>query len=448
MASASSASGGAVRKLSAEAISSIRSTVNIPGIPQIVEELVANSIDAGARRVAVRFDMDQLWLEVADNGTGIGAEDLALVGARYCTSKHRAPGGKPGGQSGSADADADAAAAAAALATYGFRGEALASVRNIGRVRITTRCGGGGLTRTRTMPLASMGAESGGAAPGQGGVLPAASQRPQPGTTVEVSRIFETLPVRRLGISATQYEAIRLRVQCFALAHPRVAFSLHNRASNRTLVDTPACISAREVFENLFGPDKAGDLVPVDFRAGAFRVVGFTSQGRHHNRALQFMFVHRCTLFHTLWHDAVGGVFAAAAELAAAPGQQGQESPWREGWSTCACWTRSARRRRTAFAPTRPRRPSSHTTGRQHFSALVQPSGAASRAPRPTARGAPAPPAAAAAATAAAGHRAPPRRCRGPHSAGAAAHPRRASPCGTRARGGTLRRPPRPTSRS
>jgi hypothetical protein len=147
--------------------------------------------------------------------------------------------------------------------------------------------------------------------------------------------------VRRLVGTATQHEAIRLLVQCGAMSHPRVAFRVHNLASMRLLAGTLACIPALEVVESLFGPDKAGDLVPVDFRVGAFRVVGFTNQGRHHNRVLQFMFANHCALFQTLWHDAVGGEHAAAAELAAAPGQ---ESPWREGWSTCACWTCSARR--------------------------------------------------------------------------------------------------------
>ena len=48
---------------------------------------VLNSIDAQAKNIAVRVDLDLYKAEVIDNGVGISHEDLKLIGSRYVTSK-------------------------------------------------------------------------------------------------------------------------------------------------------------------------------------------------------------------------------------------------------------------------------------------------------------------------------------------------------------------------
>ena len=314
--SAQRSGSGDIRKLSAQAISSLRSSVSMPGMPQIAEELVANSIDAGARKITIRFDIDKFWLEVADNGSGISLADLPLVGSRYHTSKHQETAAKtaaaePSGSSVSkrSQGRGRGGEAEAPSHPYGFKGEAVASIQDIATVRITTRLREtGGLTYTKLLHDAN---GKGTSPPTKG--KPAAVQRKEPGTTFEVVDIFANLPVRRLGVSPTQYEAIRLRVQCFALSHPRIAFSLQNCGSNRTLVSTSACLSASAVFAQLFGQEKAGDLLPVDMTYGKFRVCGFASQGRHHNRSLQFMFVNQRAVFRTRIQKAINNLFASVA---------------------------------------------------------------------------------------------------------------------------------------
>uniref|UniRef100_A0A3B4B465 Histidine kinase/HSP90-like ATPase domain-containing protein n=1 Tax=Periophthalmus magnuspinnatus TaxID=409849 RepID=A0A3B4B465_9GOBI len=97
-----------IKCLPKEVQGKLRSGVALPSLQQCVEELLVNSIDAGAFCVGVRVDMDAFKIQVIDNGRGMSAEDIGCVGNRYYTSKCN-----------SLEDLED-------LRFYGFRGEALA----------------------------------------------------------------------------------------------------------------------------------------------------------------------------------------------------------------------------------------------------------------------------------------------------------------------------------
>jgi DNA mismatch repair protein MLH3 len=199
-------------------------------LAQTAEELVANSIDAGARTITLRVNLQKYWLEVADDGRGINEEDLPLVGNRYHTSKcHRLT------------------ELNGAVTSYGFRGEALSSIRDVGVVKIVTRqaattaattdavggVGGGGGARssvvsgiTRTAMLDGKSAKVG----------VAAIERVSQGTTVTVADLFKNMPVRRQCISAGDVEDTRRRVETIALAHPEIAFAVYNANTGQQLL--------------------------------------------------------------------------------------------------------------------------------------------------------------------------------------------------------------------
>uniref|UniRef100_A0A3Q2QWM0 Uncharacterized protein n=1 Tax=Fundulus heteroclitus TaxID=8078 RepID=A0A3Q2QWM0_FUNHE len=99
-----------IRCLPTEVQGKLRSGVAIPSLQQCVEELLLNSIDAGATCVGVRIDMEAFKVQVIDNGSGIPAEDMERAGMRYHTSKC------------SCVDDLEN------LRCYGYRGEALASI--------------------------------------------------------------------------------------------------------------------------------------------------------------------------------------------------------------------------------------------------------------------------------------------------------------------------------
>ena len=73
-----------IRKLSSELQSHLRSGVAIASISQCMEELVLNSLDAGATCIAVRVDINRCMVQVVDNGSGITKEQLDCIPNRYC----------------------------------------------------------------------------------------------------------------------------------------------------------------------------------------------------------------------------------------------------------------------------------------------------------------------------------------------------------------------------
>ena len=89
-----------------------------------VKELVENALDAGARRIDVAIEAGgRALIRVADDGAGMGPDDLVLSVERHATSKI------PDGD-------------LTAIATLGFRGEALPSIASVSRLEIRSRARG------------------------------------------------------------------------------------------------------------------------------------------------------------------------------------------------------------------------------------------------------------------------------------------------------------------
>ncbi|MDP7545148.1 MAG: DNA mismatch repair endonuclease MutL, partial [Anaerolineales bacterium] len=103
----------------------------------VVKELLENALDSGARRINVEVEGGGRQLvRVADDGAGIPAAEAELAFARHATSKLRSAGDLDG------------------IETLGFRGEALASIAAVSRVRLVTRAPG---EQTGTRLLADAG---------------------------------------------------------------------------------------------------------------------------------------------------------------------------------------------------------------------------------------------------------------------------------------------------
>src|SRR5262245_33672180 len=161
-----------------------------------VKELVENALDAGATEV--RIDIEEggrKLLRITDNGHGIVAEELPLAFAPHATSKL---------------ATADDLFR---VSTYGFRGEALASIGSVSRVRL--------LSRPPKGEGFELVVENGVAGP----VKPAAAA---PGTIVEVRNLFQNVPVRRKFLRSVEIETEHVveAVSRFAVALPGVRFDL------------------------------------------------------------------------------------------------------------------------------------------------------------------------------------------------------------------------------
>jgi hypothetical protein len=119
-----------------QAIEHLRTGVSLPNaaisaapnslLPFCLVEVVSNSLDAGAGAISCRLlGALEKGFVVEDDGPGIPAAQLSLIGTRYASSKH------------------------AGGASLGYRGEALASIAAISRLRIITRAAGSFETHER-----------------------------------------------------------------------------------------------------------------------------------------------------------------------------------------------------------------------------------------------------------------------------------------------------------
>ena len=124
---------GVLRQLSPQLQSRMRSSTQVTCMGQLCEELVCNSIDAGATLVSVAVDTgSMLSVTVSDNGGAMSVGDVKVVGFRYQTSKLHTMSDLERG-----------------VTTLGFRGEALSSISDLSVLEVTSRASGSFETFTR-----------------------------------------------------------------------------------------------------------------------------------------------------------------------------------------------------------------------------------------------------------------------------------------------------------
>jgi len=234
--------------------------VERPG--SVVKELLENSIDALASRVEVDIgEGGSELIRVADDGEGIHPDDLPLAVTSHATSKIR----------GADDLFR--------VRTMGFRGEALASIASISRLRLRSR---------------QAGADSGCEVSVDGGqVGPVQPCGCSVGTVTEVRSLFFNTPVRRkfLRSVATEFGHISEHFTRIALACPRLAAVL--RHNERIVYELPPTDQILDRLRLFFGSDLADRLIWVESQTDQARLwgyVGHPSESRS-TRKGQFLFL-------------------------------------------------------------------------------------------------------------------------------------------------------------
>ncbi|MCG9722936.1 DNA mismatch repair endonuclease MutL [Shewanella sp. Isolate7] len=167
----------------------------------VIKELVENSLDAGATRVDIEIDKGgSKLIKITDNGSGIPKEELSLALSRHATSKLA-----------SLD-DLDA------ILSFGFRGEALASISSVSRLTLTSRT----QQQSEAWQAYAEGSEM------AVRVIPAAHPV---GSTVEAADLFFNTPARRrfLKSDKTEFTHIDEWLKRIALVRRDIHFTLkHN----------------------------------------------------------------------------------------------------------------------------------------------------------------------------------------------------------------------------
>ncbi len=224
----------------------------------VLKELLENSLDAGARDIAVQLAEGGVKLiRLADDGCGIPRDELPLALARHATSKIASL------------EDLER------VASLGFRGEALASIAAVARVALTSRMGAA--PHAFRIDAAAM------------EIAPAALGA---GTVVEVADLYFNTPARRKFLKSAQTEFAHCEevFRRSALARPDVALQLqHNgRISARLAPAGPA----RRVAE-ILGEEFAVQARPIETAAGGLRLTGYAALPAYSraSRDAQYFFV-------------------------------------------------------------------------------------------------------------------------------------------------------------
>jgi DNA mismatch repair protein MutL len=203
----------------------------------VVKELLENAIDSGATRIDVRIEEGGVRrIAVIDDGCGIEPDQLGLALTRHATSKIAS------------------LAELERVGTLGFRGEALAAIASVARVRITSRVAG-------AASASLIDSES-------GSVQPAAGSQ---GTTVEVLDLYSATPARRKFLKAQGTETAHAldAFRRVAIAHPQIAFAC--QVDGRQIEQWPAARWQDRVGHAL-GEDIA--TRPIERSAGPIRLQG------------------------------------------------------------------------------------------------------------------------------------------------------------------------------
>ena len=229
----------AIRPLDEAAVNRIAAGEVIERPAAAVKELVENALDADARRIEVaQAEGGKTLIRVTDDGHGIPAEDLPQAVARHATSKI----------DGSDLLN---------IASYGFRGEALASIGAVARLSIASRAAGA--------EAAEIAVEGGRV----GQVRPAALRR---GTVVELRDLFHATPARLKFLRSDRAEAQAIGdvVRRLAMAEPFVSLTLTDVSGGGEKVSFRADAETGDLFDALAG--RLTRVLGAEFVRNALRV--------------------------------------------------------------------------------------------------------------------------------------------------------------------------------
>ena len=182
-----------IKTLSEETISQISAGEVVERPSHLVKELIENSLDAGATEIEIDFDQGGRFVRVKDNGHGISKNEMPLALARHATSKIQKTEDLW------------------SLNTYGFRGEALASIASVSDLTLISGQKGKQSYQLRQ----TFGKEE-----------LADTIGDSEGTTIIIRSLFENTPARFkfLKSDGAEHSSIKTTLKALALSQPQISF--------------------------------------------------------------------------------------------------------------------------------------------------------------------------------------------------------------------------------
>lgn len=227
----------------------------------VVKELIENSIDAGSDEIVITVKSGGKGLvQVIDNGCGMNADDAVLCFERHATSKI------------TSWEDLQR------VKSFGFRGEALASISSVSDVEMKTR--------TKDEEVGTVVRMHG------GHISEVTKESSLQGTTMSVKNLFYNVPARRnfLKTNNTEFRHITSVIKRFAMAYPAIEFTLFHE-DEKIFQLRKAELPQR--LEKVIGREIMSYALPLDVEQFGLRVRGYISKPSfsYKTRGEQYLFL-------------------------------------------------------------------------------------------------------------------------------------------------------------
>ncbi len=232
-----------------------------------LKEMMENSIDAKATSIEILVKEGGMkLLQITDNGSGIQKEDLSILCERFTTSK----------LANYEDLNS--------IATYGFRGEALASISHIAHLSVTTKTESDSCAWKATY-------SNGELVPSK----PNESNDPKPvagrkGTQITVEDLFYNVPsrLRALKSSSDEFGKILDVIGRYAVHTEGVGFSCKKFGDAHYSLTTRSNLSIKERIRTVFGSNIANELIPIEMdpieEYGVMKISGQITNPNYNNK--------------------------------------------------------------------------------------------------------------------------------------------------------------------
>lgn len=258
----------AIKLLSEDTIQKIAAGEVIENPYSVIKELVENSIDSGATTIKVEIkNAGKKEIMISDNGCGIEENEIELAFTKHATSK------------------LNNFEDIYSILSFGFRGEALASISSISKVDINTRTKNSEfgihcfIENTKIKRKNKIGMNF--------------------GTTIYIRDLFYNVPIRKKFLKSDAYESsiITTLMNSFALSNPNISFKYIK--DSKVVFETTGKNELKDNIKYIFKDDFYKNLMAVDINDSDYKIYGYISNNHFYkgSRNCQYLFVNGRYIF-------------------------------------------------------------------------------------------------------------------------------------------------------
>lgn len=282
-----------IRQLSEDVVNKIAAGEIIVAPVHALKELIENAVDAGSTALDVVVkDGGLKLLQISDNGCGINREDMAILCERFTTSKLKA------------FEDLQS------IGTYGFRGEALASISHIAHLSVTTR------TKESSCAWKAHYSDGKPAPPKPGQAAEPKAIAGKPGTQIVVEDLFYNIPTRRRAFRSPseEYAKILDLVGRYSVHCEDVGFTCKKHGESSLGLSVSARATTVDRIRQVHGSAVANELVEIKCASDrwGFSAAGWVSNANYSvKRTSLLLFINHRSVESTPIKKAVEKTYAA-----------------------------------------------------------------------------------------------------------------------------------------